>query len=139
MADCGIWVLRFHTSAAWWFGNYTGLMRRNFEIGGFAWDTVEDPLSIYGCDQIPSEFNDWQGQNHMGWCNPTASAAAEQASNTNLTQQERIPYFAIVQEEFAQDMPSLPLFLRSESTVWEHIDFNMYIPPPKVYIPLVIR
>ena len=141
MADCGIWVLRFHTSSSWWFGDYTGLVRRNFEIGGFAWGVEADPQPnyLYGCNQIPSEFNGWQGGNFMGWCNPTASAAAEQASNTSLTQQERIPYFATLQEEFAQDVPSLPLFLFEGSTNWEHIDFNMYTTPSKVYIPVVLH
>lgn len=141
MEDCGIWVLCFHTDSNWLFGYNTGLVRRNFEISGYSSDIDGgvEPKYLYGCDHIPSEFNSWQGFNYMGWCNLTASAAAEQASNTSLSQQERIPYFTTLQEEFVQNMPSLPLFKRPDDAAWEHIDFNMYTPLSKIYLPLLLR
>jgi peptide/nickel transport system substrate-binding protein len=141
MMDCGIWVIRFHTDPNWLFGEFTGLVRRNFEISGYYWDILDEPTPVdrYGCEHIPSSLNGWQGQNFMGWCNPDASAAAEIASDINLSHEERIPYFAILQEEFAQDMPSLPLFMRSEGTGWEHIDFNMFTPMSRIFMPVVIK
>jgi serine/threonine protein kinase len=127
MEDCGIRIMRFNVPATWWFGDTTGLIRRDFELGAFAW-VSEDNLSVvtlYACASIPSDQNGWQGQNYMGWCNETASQAAEQASNTQLSQNERRPFVATLQEEFAKDVPSLPLFLREDGNTWEHIDFNL--------------
>jgi len=49
----------------------------------------------------------------MGWCNETASNAIKSANNT-LDKEERIAQYAIVQQEFANDLPSLPLFNRTE-------------------------
>jgi hypothetical protein len=83
MADCGIQIIRLHVPASWWFGDTTGLARRDFELGAFAWVGQGDPGggTLYSCDAIPLPENDWTGQNHMGWCNPTASDAIEAANS----------------------------------------------------------
>ena len=50
-----------------------------------------DPIYITGsyvCDQIPSEENDFQGQNNVGWCNEEATEALKQADLT-LDEDER--------------------------------------------------
>jgi ABC-type transport system substrate-binding protein len=116
MQDCGLRIVRFHTPASWWFGDTTGLARRDFELGAFAWVGQADPggQGLYACDQIPAPENGWAGQNDMGWCNEAASTAIKKANNT-LDRQERIDNYAITQEEFAKDMPSLPLFNRVET------------------------
>lgn len=113
MKACGLRVLRFHVPAAWWFGDTTGVARRDYELGAFAWVGQADPggISLYACDQIPSPENNWEGQNAMGWCNEAASVAIKLANNT-LSRPERIAQYAITQQEFAKDMPSLPLFSR---------------------------
>jgi ABC-type transport system substrate-binding protein len=115
MAACGITILPTYAPASWWFGDTTGLARRDYELGAFAWVGEADPPSstLYACDQIPSPANNWEGQNGMGWCNEAASNAIKAAHNT-LVQEERIEQFRIVQEEFAKDMISLPLFNRVE-------------------------
>jgi ABC-type transport system substrate-binding protein len=139
---CGINLERFHASAEWLFGETTGIQRRDFEITGFAWVAGDDPqlATLYACDQIPSILNGWQGQNYMGWCDPIASAEAYLGDNTSLTQAERKAHYAIVQDEFADEVPSLPLFLRSPiNGTWEHLDFNMFTPLQKLYLPMTIR
>ncbi|MEX0787898.1 MAG: ABC transporter substrate-binding protein [Anaerolineales bacterium] len=115
MADCGIQVVRLHAPASWWFGDTTGLSRRDFELGAFAWVGEADPggETLYACDGIPLPSNGWSGQNYMGWCNEAASVAIRAANNT-LDRDERIAQYAITQQEFAKDMPSLPLFNRVE-------------------------
>lgn len=115
MRACGIRVVRLHAPAAWWFGDTTGLSRRDFELGAFAWVGEADPggSTLYACDQIPLPSNNWSGQNYMGWCNEAASKAIKLANNT-LSRDERIAQYAIVQQEFAKDMVSLPLFNRVE-------------------------
>ncbi|MGH2605425.1 MAG: ABC transporter substrate-binding protein, partial [Anaerolineales bacterium] len=74
LAACGIRLVRFHTPASWFFGDSTGLARRDFELAGFAWVSQADPggLTLYRCEAIPDPGNAWQGQNYMGWCNPAA-------------------------------------------------------------------
>jgi hypothetical protein len=37
MKACGLRILRFHVPAAWWFGDTTGLARRDFELGAYTY------------------------------------------------------------------------------------------------------
>lgn len=118
MADnCGMQLIPTYAPGSWWFGSTTGLRRREFEMGAYAWVGQPDPggNTLYACNQIPLGSNGWQGQNYMGWCNDTASKAIIAANNT-LDRAERIKQYAIAQTEFTKDMVSLPLFNRSEGT-----------------------
>ena len=119
LADCGIQMLRQHVPASWWFGDTTGLARRDFELGAYAWVGESDPKgrTLYACNQIPLPSNNWEGQNYMGWCNETASNAVVAANNT-LDRDERIASYDILQKEFSKDMVSLPLFQRVEAEAW---------------------
>ncbi len=116
MQACGIQIIPTYAPASWWFGSSTGLRRRDFELGAFAWVGQADPggQTLYACNQIPLPSNNWEGQNYMGWCNERASRAIIAANNT-LDRAERIRQYAIVQEEFTKDMVSLPLFNRLEA------------------------
>jgi len=116
MADCGVRIVRLHAPASWWFGDTTGLARRDFTLGAFAWVGEADPggQTLYACDQIPSPANGWAGQNYMGWCNEAASAAIKNANNT-LVQDERIGFYRDFQAQFTTDIPSIPLFNRTET------------------------
>lgn len=119
LAGCGFDIERNHISADIWFGDTTGLARRDFELGAFAWVGQADPggQTLYACNQIPTADNNWEGQNGMGWCNQAASDAIVLANNT-LVREERIAAYDIVQENFANDMVSLPLFQRAEAEAW---------------------
>jgi len=119
MRACGIQIIRQHVPASWWFGDTTGLSRRDFELGAFAWVGQADPSgrTLYACDQIPLPSNNWEGQNFMGWCNPVASEAIVKANNT-LIRDERIAAYDIVQKEFAKDVVSIPVFQRAEAEAW---------------------
>jgi len=121
LADCGILIIRQHTPASWWFGDTTGLARRDFELGAFAWVGQADPggQTLYACNQIPVPANNWEGQNGMGWCNQRASDNIVLANNT-LDRDARIAAYNAVQEEFAKDMVSLPLFQRAEAEAWSN-------------------
>jgi hypothetical protein len=109
-----------------------GVFGRDFELCDFAWGTDGTELafdSLYACDEIPQRENGWQGYNDMGWCNHEASEAIKKASNSDAPQEEREPQFATFLDLYAQDVPQLPLFMYTDSTVdqywWEHIDFNL--------------
>ncbi len=119
LEDCGFQILTNYVPASWWYGDTTGLARRDFELGAFAWIAQADPYgrTLYACDQILLSSNNWEGQNYMGWCNPTASAAIVKANNT-LIRNERITAYDIVQEEFAKDVVSIPIFQRAEVEAW---------------------
>lgn len=116
MADCGVNVVATYAPASWWFGDTTGLARRDFELGAFAWVGEADPdvQTLYACDQIPSPANGWEGQNYMGWCNEAASVAVKNGANT-LVQDERKEWYTQFQAEFTKDIPSIPLFNRTET------------------------
>ncbi len=115
MKKCGVEILRLHTPSGWFFGSTTGLRRRDFELGAYAWVGQTDPSgrTLYSCTQIPVAENDWQGQNYMGWCNKAASDAINAANNT-LLKEDRKKFYKIAQVEFAKDMISLPVFQRAE-------------------------
>ena len=117
MAACGIQILRLHAPASWWFGSTSGLRRRDFELGAFAWVGEAEPpgRTLYDCEQVPRPENGWEGQNYMGWCNEKATQAVREGNNT-LNRAERMKWYAILQEEFAKDMISLPVFARLEAS-----------------------
>jgi ABC-type transport system substrate-binding protein len=50
----------------------------------------------------------------MGWCNEAASTNIKLANNT-LVKDDRIAAYKIVQQEFTKDVPSIPLFNRTET------------------------
>ena len=118
LANCGIRMIRLHAPASWWFGDTTGLARRDFTLGAYAWVGEADPgwLALYSCDQIPSPSNGWEGQNYPGWCNEAATAALKNANNT-LIKDERIEFYKEQQKYFTEDIPVIPLFNRSEAYV----------------------
>jgi peptide/nickel transport system substrate-binding protein len=123
MRSCGIRVIRDHKENLNWVGF------RDFEAAEYAWIfDQEEPggIELFACDQVPAPDNDWTGQNYTGWCNPVASDAIIQASDTSLPQLERQDYYATFIDLFAEDIPVLPLFFRDGTTsVLEHIDFNL--------------
>jgi ABC-type transport system substrate-binding protein len=116
MADCGVEIIPLYAPASWWFGDTTGIARRDYELGAFAWVGQADPggQTLYACDQIPFPTNGWEGQNAMGWCNDAASTNIKLANNT-LVKDERIAAYTVVQQEFTADVPSIPLFNRTET------------------------
>lgn len=133
LKGCGIEIIRLHTPASWWFGDSTGLQRRDFELGAFAWVGQTNPSgrTLYACNQIPLPSNNWEGQNYMGWCNEEASKAIVAANNT-LDRAERIANYDIVQKHFSADMVSLPLFQRAEAEAWSTNLLN-FRPDPTEY------
>jgi peptide/nickel transport system substrate-binding protein len=116
MADCGVQIITQYVPASWWFGDTTGLARRDFQLGAYAWVGEPDPggTTLWQCDQIPTPDNGWTGQNYMGWCNQAADTATKNANNT-LVKDERIKWYAQLQQEYTKDVPAIPLFNRTET------------------------
>jgi peptide/nickel transport system substrate-binding protein len=59
--------------------------------------------------QIPSEANNWEGFNAMGWRNPENDRLLDQIS-VELDESRRIQLLRRQQEIFADDLPALPLY-----------------------------
>lgn len=134
MAACGIVIQRSHVPGAIWFGSSSGLRRRDFDLGAFAWVGEPDPagVSLYSCENIPTPANNWQGQNYMGWCNEKASSAIKNANNT-LNNDERKKFYAEHQDEFAKDMVSLPVFQRAEAGAFTKKITGLKFDPTEYY------
>ena len=64
-------------------------------------------------EQIQSGYDQYEGQNDMGWCDPAATQAQWDGGN-RLTNEERLPFYLEFQRIFAEQVPSLPLFQRVE-------------------------
>jgi hypothetical protein len=64
----------------------------------------------------------------MGWCNELASTNIKLANNT-LVKDDRIAAYTIVQQEFTKDVPSIPLFNRTE-TFAASADLTGFAPAP---------
>ncbi len=102
-----------HTSE----GSWTGL----FEAAGGGVPLLEggnefycdDPATPQKNDNVPSAANGYAGNNVGGWCNATYDKLWSQArSETDPAKRRAI--FAGMQEQFASELPSIPLYLRRE-------------------------
>ena len=65
--------------------------------------------SSFACDQIPTEENDFAGQNSQGWCNEEATELLYQADAT-IDLDERAGYIKEALQLMADDHVMLPLF-----------------------------
>ncbi len=95
------------------FGDATGLIVGDFELGQLAGITDADPDGErqYGCDWIPAPDNGWYGENYAGWCSEAASRALVEAGRALRVDARRAAY-AVFQREYTRDLPGLPLFPR---------------------------
>ncbi len=96
-----------------WYGENSPLLRRQFDLAEFAWVVGSEPDGqvVYTCGAIPSEANGWYGQNYAGWCNEVATQALLEAS-AELNRGKRIRLYRLAQEQFAAELPAIPLFAR---------------------------
>jgi ABC-type transport system substrate-binding protein len=134
MSKCGIVIQRSHIPGGIWFGSNSGLRRRDFDLGAFAWVGEPDPSgeSLYACNKIPTPANNWEGQNYMGWCDEKATVAIRNANNS-LNVEERKKFYAEHQDAFAKAMVSLPVFQRAEAGAYTSKLKNVKFNPTEYY------
>jgi len=111
MAALGMEIKVVRVPEVDWYSEQSPLTRRAFDLVEFAWIPGLEPdgQASYACDQIPGEANNWRGQNYMGWCNGTATAALLSVAR-KLERGDRVELYRVIQQQFAADLPSLPLF-----------------------------
>lgn len=88
----------------------TRLPSLDYDMGMYINTVAPDPayLRTYGCDQIPTEENGFQGQNSIGWCNEEATTQLI-AADKELDADKRIEEVKKAIDLMAGDYVMLPL------------------------------
>lgn len=92
--------------------------RKHQALAMFAWASAPEspPLTTLHSVQIPSAENNWAGQNYIGYNNPEMDALLEKIE-VELDDEARHQLFHKMQSLYAEDLPALPLYFRSDSYV----------------------
>ena len=128
LAEPGFNVVPDNCDAACYFQQR--LPALDYDMAMYISTAPPDPTYLTGsftCDQIPTEGNDYVGQNSGGWCNEEASAALLQADET-VDEAERVSLIVGALEAMAADHHMLPLFQFPNSGLWR----NDKVGPPEV-------
>ena len=90
------------------------LPHRDFDMAMYAWISAPDsvPRSIFDSTEIPDAANGYSGQNDTGFKNPEMDRLIE-ATETELDPAKRKALWAAMQRLYAIQLPSLPLYFRS--------------------------
>ncbi|MBP2293049.1 peptide ABC transporter substrate-binding protein [Azospirillum rugosum] len=92
------------------------LEKRRFKsMALFAWVSAPEniPRTILHSSMIPSEANNWAGQNYTGYKNPEMDKVLEDLEHVCEPDANRA-LWAKLQTIYAQDLPNLPLFFRAD-------------------------
>lgn len=89
---------------------------RGFELAMYAWSSAPDnePRSIFHSKEIPSADNGYSGQNAVGYNSPEMDRIID-TLETELDPAKRKELWAKAQVLYATDLPSLPLYFRSDA------------------------
>jgi peptide/nickel transport system substrate-binding protein len=90
------------------------LPHRNFDMAMYAWISAPEsvPRSILDSKEIPDAANGYSGQNDTGFRNPEMDRLID-ATETALDPAKRKTLWAKMQHLYATELPSLPLYFRS--------------------------
>lgn len=110
--------VRIRNEPARVFFGETVTKRRFDALAMFAWISAPEsvPLTTLKSDQIPTEDNNWAGQNYTGYANPEVDALIE-AIEIELDREKRRTLWHELQRIYARDLPVLPLFFRADPFV----------------------
>jgi peptide/nickel transport system substrate-binding protein len=89
------------------------LYLRQFELVLFGSMARPEPagIQLWSCAAVPSDVNNWSGDNFAGWCFRDADRAVREA-DTALDPAVRREAYLRQQQLWTQELPSLPLFQR---------------------------
>jgi peptide/nickel transport system substrate-binding protein len=85
----------------------------------FAWISAPEsvPRTTLHSDQIPTATNGWAGQNDTGFKNAEVDKLID-AIERELDRDKRKAMWHRLQEIYAEELPALPLYFRSEPHIW---------------------
>lgn len=93
--------------------------RRKFpHMALFAWYSAPEsvPRTTLHSTMIPSEANNWSGQNYPGYVNPRMDQLID-AIEVELDRPKRVALWHELQQLYADELPALPLFFRSDAFI----------------------
>ena len=87
----------------------------------FAWYSAPEsvPRTTLHSSQIPSEKNNWSGQNYPGYSNPRMDELID-AIEVELDRPKRVALWRELQQLYAEELPALPLFFRADAFILPH-------------------
>ena len=106
----------------------TGILQGgHYDVAGFAWGGAADPddSAIYSAHNFPP-----RGQNALFWNDPVATRAMDDELAT-VDRARRKRDFAVEQQRFAADVPSIVLYYRREPEGYS-TDLKGYAPSPVI-------
>jgi peptide/nickel transport system substrate-binding protein len=94
------------------------LRNRRFDMAMYAWISAPEnvPRSILHSEEIPRAENGFAGQNLAGFRNPEVDRLID-ALEIELDRDKRKVLWAELQRLYATELPSLPLYFRSDSFI----------------------
>jgi peptide/nickel transport system substrate-binding protein len=119
LAAVGIEVNIDQVPAQTYFGSTGPLRRGTFELGEYAsvgsLDSGVDMITSYGSKFIPTDANNFGGQNYPRWRNPSADTLINTQANT-LVPGTRKAAMDALQLLMAEELPTMPLYFRPNVT-----------------------
>jgi peptide/nickel transport system substrate-binding protein len=93
--------------------------RRYSAMAMFAWISTPEsvPRTTLHSEQIPTEANGWAGQNDAGFRNAEMDKLID-AIERELDRDKRKAMWGRLQQIYAEELPALPLYFRSEPHIW---------------------
>jgi peptide/nickel transport system substrate-binding protein len=97
---------------------FAELTRRKFDLAFYSWITSPGsvPRTTLHSTEIPTVDNGWSGQNYPGYRNPAMDKALD-AAERELDPDKRRGFFADILRLYADDLPVLPMYFRTDSFV----------------------
>ena len=94
------------------------LPHRHFDLAMYAWmsATENSPRSIFRSNEVPTEANGYAGENLSDYKNPEMDRIID-ALEIELDPDKRKVLWAEAQRLYATDLPSLPLYFKSDAYI----------------------
>ena len=116
LAQCGVGVtIKYYGQDEFYAPGPDGpLFGRNFDLAEYAIGIAgtEPPCAWFTSDQIPDKANKWLGVNISGYANPDYDTLCRKAQRILPDSPAYLDAFAELQTIFANDLPSVPLYMR---------------------------
>jgi peptide/nickel transport system substrate-binding protein len=143
MRDCGIAVDTYYQRAEDWYANGpdSPLFGRQFDLAEFAWQAGREPAcftysswEITGAETeinrtTKKPYKGWEGTNATGWWDPDFDTACRLAGQSLPGEPQHKQQHQIAQRIFAEELPSIPLFLRMNVAAAQSHVLNFQMDP----------
>lgn len=111
--------IRIRNEPARVFFGQTVSQRRFPDMALFAWLSAPEhvPRTTLHSEMIPTAENGWTGQNYPGYANPEMDRLIDEIE-LELDRGKRKEMWHRIQEIYAEDLPALPLYFRSQAFIF---------------------